>query len=120
MLRRVPVLGNEQQDFRDLGLLMVRLMERATSLLDPTSLELRNPERWKEPIKSFLQRTVNSNSAELLKVRAIKCVELDFNTNNIGYILTPLSGHLLFQSFGLDHGKIHPKGLGDMYEMKHQ
>jgi len=96
MLRRVPVLGNEQQDFRDLGLLMVRLMERATSLLDPTSLELRNPERWKEPIKSFLQRTVNSNSAELLKVRAIKCVELDFNINNIGYILTPLSGHLLF------------------------
>jgi len=92
----VLVLGNKQQDFRNLGLLIIRLIERTTSLLDPTSLELRNPERWKEPIKSFLQKTVNSNSAELLKVQAIKYVELDFNINNIGYILILLSGYLLF------------------------
>jgi len=93
-------------------------MERATNLLDPTLLELRNPKRWKELIKSFLQKTISLNSAELLKVRAIKYVKLDFNINNIRYILILLSGYLLFQSFGLDYGKIHPKRLGDIYKIK--
>lgn len=48
---------------------MLKLMELSTSLFEPESLTLRNPERWGDAIKNFLQITQTATSEELRKVR---------------------------------------------------
>lgn len=68
MVNHIPRLGNEQRDYKALGVLMVRLMERGTNLEHPDSLELQHPERWDDSIKQFLQETSHSNGEELQKV----------------------------------------------------
>lgn len=50
---------------------MLKLMELSTSLMNPESLTLRNPERWGAAIKSFLQVTQTATSEELRKVRDV-------------------------------------------------
>ena len=63
-----PSVGNEQKDLRDLGLLMVRLMELGTSLKNPGSLGLLYLKRWDEATKYFLESTARSPLAELRQV----------------------------------------------------
>lgn len=69
MLKGVTSEGDQQRDYRSLGLLMIRLMERSTSLEDPDSIELRSPELWDQQIKDFLKETSNSSGETLQKVR---------------------------------------------------
>ncbi len=68
MLSNVASSGNEQQDFRALGLLMVRLMELGTSLQTPELVELQHPELWNNNITSFLRKTTHCSAENLLKV----------------------------------------------------
>lgn len=68
MLRGIAKSGNKQKDFRSLGLLMVRLMERSTNLQSPDSLELQNPEKWDDSIKNFLKETAWSPGEVLQEV----------------------------------------------------
>lgn len=68
MLKAVASSGNEQEDFRALGLLMVRLMEFGTSLQDPDLLELRRPEEWDKQIVSFLKKTGHCSGEVLQQV----------------------------------------------------
>lgn len=68
MLSNVASSGNEQQDFRALGLLMVRLMELGTSLQTPELVELQHPELWNNNITSFLRKTTHCPAENLLKV----------------------------------------------------
>ncbi len=71
MLSDVASAGVEKQDLRDLGLLMIRLMELGTSLTNPKSLELQAPEKWKDQIKIFLRKTQECSGETLLQVRGI-------------------------------------------------
>lgn len=48
----------QQDDIQDIGHIMVRLMELRTNLKNSRSLELQEPEKWDEPIKQFLHKTV--------------------------------------------------------------
>lgn len=50
---------------------MMELMEPETSLLDPGSITLQHPEKWKDSlgIKSFLAATNESRLVDLEKVR---------------------------------------------------
>ena len=68
VMRGVPAVGKEQTDIRALARLMIRFMEPGTNLIDPDSRELRDPDRWDETTKRFLERTDHSSSDELLKV----------------------------------------------------
>ena len=83
MLRGVPKSGNEQKDFRSLGLLMVRLMERSTSLDNSDSLELKHPEKWDDPIKSFLNGTARLPGEALQDVRVISDCSTTLTVKNI-------------------------------------
>ena len=64
---------NEQKDYRALGLLMVRLMEFGTSLRNPDSLVLENPEAWSESIKAFVRETTQTQGSSLQKVPTFGC-----------------------------------------------
>ena len=66
------LLRGKQQDFRALGLLMVQLMEWGTSLRSPDSFTLQDPNKWEEPIKSFLQKTQPATGEELQKVNQMR------------------------------------------------
>ena len=68
MLKGAPSNGNEQHDLRALGLLMFQLMELHTSLQDPNTVELQQPEKWDPEIKNFLSDTAESSGQELQKV----------------------------------------------------
>ena len=57
-------------DFRDLGSLMMRIMEPGTSLSKPESLTLECPEKWDEPVKTFLKKTASASGADLRKVNS--------------------------------------------------
>ena len=59
MLHDVVSSGNEKEDFRDLGRLMIRLMELGHSLVNPRALELEDPGKWNDQIKSFLHKLAN-------------------------------------------------------------
>ncbi len=74
MLNGVANEGDQQRDYRSLGLLMIRLMERSTSLEDPDSVELRNPELWDQQIRDFLKETSNSSGETLQKVGGMTCI----------------------------------------------
>ena len=63
--------GNEQQDLRALSLLVVRLLERSTSLQSPDLLELENPGKWDDAIKTFIQETASSSAEVLQKVSIV-------------------------------------------------
>ena len=69
MLKGTDSSQNEQEDFQALGLLMIRLMEKGTSLQHPDSIELRKPEEWDEEIKDFLNKTTYSPGDVLQKVQ---------------------------------------------------
>ena len=47
---------------------MIRLMELSTALIAPDHLELKNPEKWKDEIKSFLQKTKECSGETLQRV----------------------------------------------------
>lgn len=64
---------NEQQerkDVKDLGLMMIEMMQPETSLTDPKTSSLRYPEKWEEAtgIKSFLIATKTSSLQDLAHV----------------------------------------------------
>ena len=71
MLRGDVKSGNEQRDIRSIGLLVVRLLERSTSLQNPDSLDLENPGKWDDAIKSFIQETASSSAEVLQKVSKV-------------------------------------------------
>ncbi|KAL6716966.1 hypothetical protein ACLMJK_004879 [Lecanora helva] len=62
MSKDIPFAENERQDFQDLGLLMVRLMEAGTG---HDGLELMKPEKWNNEIKRFLKKTQECSGEEL-------------------------------------------------------
>ena len=68
MLNDVASLGVEQEDYRALGRLMVRLMERGTSMVDPSAVILKNPNAWNKGITGFLSKTTHLSGESLLKV----------------------------------------------------
>ena len=77
--------GNEaQNDYRALGLLMVKLMEPDTSLANPDTLELQNPDEWDSAIKDFLGKTAKSPGKELRKVGSATSWLNVAHANNIG------------------------------------
>lgn len=51
---------------------MVQLMEWGTSLRSPDSFTLQDPNKWEEPIKSFLQKTQPATGEELQKVNQMR------------------------------------------------
>lgn len=61
---------HERKDIKDLGLMMVEMMEPETSLMNTQTLELRSPERWEEAtgIKSFLNASKTSRLHDLRDV----------------------------------------------------
>ena len=64
MLRgRITDEQQERKDVRDVGLMMIEMMEPETSLTDPETSSLRYPEKWEEAtgIKSFLCATETSS-----------------------------------------------------------
>lgn len=71
LLEHAATSEAKDRDIRDIGRLMLKLMELSTSLFDPESLTLRNPERWGGAIKNFLQITQTATSEDLRKVRDI-------------------------------------------------
>lgn len=68
MLRDLSRAKGERQDIRAIGLIMIRLMEFKTSLQNPNSLVLQQPEKWNGDIKEFLIKTDSSSSEDLEKV----------------------------------------------------
>ena len=68
MLDDVAILGNERQDYRDLGFLMLQLLELGTSLTTPAVLELKSPEKWNEPLKTFFHKTQECSGEALRQV----------------------------------------------------
>ena len=63
-------------DIKCIGTIMMELMEPATSILDPCSTVLKNPEKWRDEsgIKDFLAATQDNNSLRQLK-------EVSFSSN---------------------------------------
>ncbi len=66
-------LSNEQherKDIKDVGLMMMEMMEPETSLTNPESLSLRVPEKWEEAtgIRDFLNATRTSSLLDLRNV----------------------------------------------------
>ena len=62
---------NKQQDIRDMGLIMIRLIELQTSLNDPKSLKLQNFDDSNSNLvkaQQFLNRTNDTPSEDLEKV----------------------------------------------------
>ena len=68
MLRREEAAGNEQKDFRALGLFLMQIKERETSLKDPNSLEPQKPDEWTDSLKDFLKKTAEASGQELQEV----------------------------------------------------
>ncbi len=70
---------HERKDIRDLGLMMVEMMEPETSLMNAQTLDLRSSERWEEAtgIKSFLNATKTSSLQDLRNVgsQSLRCDE---------------------------------------------
>ena len=68
---RCNIENHESKDVKSVGTLMMELMEPETSLLDPGSITLQHPEKWKDSlgIKSFLAATNESRLVDLEKVR---------------------------------------------------
>lgn len=66
----------EQKDIHALGLVMVQLMELSTSISNPESLCLQNPEKWDQGIKIFLEKTAISSREDLEKVVPENLAEL--------------------------------------------
>lgn len=64
----------ERVDVRAVGLMMIELMEPETSLRDPASLVLKNPEKWLEGwgIRDFLSSTGTARLEELIRVGLIQ------------------------------------------------
>ena len=116
MLNNVASSGNEQQDCRALGLLMVRLMEHGTSLQNPDLGELQHPELWNDNITSFLQKTTHCSAEILLKVYFLKIqVKLLINVGRL-YGDSPAS-RILSQTVGAPNRPIHSKTLGVLHEL---
>jgi len=57
----------ERKDVKDVGLMMIEMMEPETSLTDPETSSLRYPEKWQDAtgIKSFLCATETSSLQDL-------------------------------------------------------
>jgi hypothetical protein len=57
----------ERKDVKDVGLMMIEMMEPETSLTDPETSSLRYPEKWQDAtgIKSFLCATKTSSLQDL-------------------------------------------------------
>ena len=68
MLRGTPVQEGGRVDYRALGLLMIRLMEPSTSMLDPETLSLSKPDLWDDRVKGFLAKTSSASGDVLRKV----------------------------------------------------
>ena len=68
MLEGISSDTQTQDDYKALGLLMVRLMEPGTSHTNPDTLELREPQKWDSAIKSFLRETALSAGDKLRAV----------------------------------------------------
>ena len=68
--RYTEITGRE--DIKAIGYMMMELMEVKTSVLQPNSVELKNPEAWKDTtgIKDFLASTQHKSLAELRVVSA--------------------------------------------------
>ena len=64
-----PTQEQKQEDVQRIGLIMIEIMEPATSLEDPSSTTLRYPERWNgnTEILAFLSATADRCSARALK-----------------------------------------------------
>lgn len=71
MLDDAKSLGNEKQDFRDMGLLALRLMELGTSLTKPGLFELQHPEEWGDGIKAFLRKTQDCSGETIQQVKRV-------------------------------------------------
>ncbi|MCJ1360236.1 MAG: hypothetical protein MMC33_010239 [Icmadophila ericetorum] len=63
-------------DIKCIGTIMMELMEPATSILDPCSTVLKNPEKWRDEsgIKDFLAATQDNNSLRQLKETHGSCL----------------------------------------------
>lgn len=68
MSRAVPSSGNEQQDFRALRRLMVRILEPETNFIDPEALDLKHPNLCDDSTKEFLSKLASSSGSEISKV----------------------------------------------------
>ena len=64
-----PTQEQKQEDVQRIGLIMIEIMEPATSLEDPGSTTLRYPERWSgsTEILAFLSAIADRCSARALK-----------------------------------------------------
>lgn len=60
----------KQKDIRNVGTMMMEIMEPATSLEDGESIVLQHPERWGQTgeIKTFLRATATASVRELKDV----------------------------------------------------
>jgi hypothetical protein len=57
-----------QSDLHNLGAMLVELMEPATSLATPGTINLKTPERWSKELKDFIQSSATANSNALAQV----------------------------------------------------
>jgi len=72
-------------DIKGIGVIMVELMEPTTSILNPSSTVLKNPEKWRDElgIKDFLAATQRDSLTQLKTVShlsKLKTMYTDINT----------------------------------------
>jgi hypothetical protein len=75
--KRYITVENKSYDVCSLGFVMVELMEPTTYILDPYSTELRNPEKWRDGIKNFL------NATQKLPLEQLKYVRVPYRIRGI-------------------------------------
>jgi hypothetical protein len=59
---------NRCDDSRPLAHLLFKVMEPGSSMADPQTLQLRNPQKWSECIKAFLERASKGSLTNLSQV----------------------------------------------------
>ena len=97
----------KRQDLTTLGRLLFRLMELGTSLKDPETLVLVDPDAWDKEIKDFLQATSTGPSLLVLtQVGSKDCVTVMFTLNPIASFSSKISRDFLLETFDL-HSRAH-------------